>query len=333
MKIRWESGATVEYGGTKIIFDPQPRSPNHKASFITHAHVDHSYAFRLKYMSKFSSEETMRIVALDGCKVERWQPLTLKGKVRFDDIEVTPHPAGHVLGSYEFEVNTPDGTVLFTGDINTRENRIVAPAEPVECDVVIIESTYGSPGFTFPPDEIVADRMVRWANEILGEGKIPVFQADAIGNAQEIVRIFNENTNIPVISHTRVSRVNEVYRRYGHKVEYIDIGSGEASELISNGNAVVVAPKRLSRPFGFRYVSAIVSGWSLKIRRESFPLSDHADFPNLIDFVVECKPKMVLTYHGGRFNEVLAKYIERRLGVRAYPIDLIPTDFSIHGRH
>lgn len=331
MRIKWESGVAIEYNRTRVIFDPQLKSPNCKASFITHAHIDHSYAFKLKYLPKFSSEETMRIVTLEGGKVERWQPLILKRRIKLDDVEITPRSAGHILGSYEFEVNTPDGTVLFTGDINTRETRIVEPAEPIKCDVLIIESTYGSPEFIFPPDELIADEMIKWANKILSGDKIPVFQTDAVGNAQEIIKIFNENSSIPVISHRRVSRVNEVYKNYGCEIKYIDIDSEESSELISTRNAVVVAPKRLDERFKFKYVSALVSGWSLKIRRESFPLSDHADFPSLIDFVSKCDPKIVLTYHGGRFNEVLAKCVEKRLGIRAYPVDLIPTNFSIHG--
>lgn len=330
LKIKWERGAAIEFRGTKIIFDSQSGSLGHMVSFITHAHVDHSYAFKLRHISKFSSEETMRIVALEGCKVEKWQPLTLNRKVEVDGVEIIPHSAGHVLGSYQFEVNTPDGTVLFTGDINTKETRIIKPAEPVKCDVLIIESTYGSPEFVFPPDEIIAERMVKWANEVLSGNKIPVFQADTLGNAQEIIRIFNENTSIPVISHQKISRVNDVYKDYGYRIEYIDIGSEEASRLISSKNAVIVAPKRLGENFRFKFVSALVSGWSLKNAREPFPLSDHADFPSLVDFISKCDPKIVLTYHGGRFNDVLAKYVERKMGIRAYPVDLIPTDFSIH---
>lgn len=328
MRIKWENGVLIEHNETKIVLDPQSRSVNCRAAFITHAHVDHSRAFRVNHLSKFSSEETMKLVSLEGIQVDRWYPISLRAKIAVDEIEVTPYPSGHVLGSYEFKIDTPDGSVLFTGDLNTRDARTVEPAKPIQCDVLIIESTFGSPYFVFPPDDTIAKEMVDWANKILSGGKIPVFQTDPLGNAQEIVRIFNENTDLPVITHWRISRINKVYESYGHKMEYVDMGDEDSEELISRRNAVLVMPKNLDLSANPEYVSALVSGWALRIRRRSFPLSDHADFPNLIKFISECNPKLVLTYHGGRFNDILAKHIEKKLGIRAYPIDLIPTIFS-----
>jgi len=271
----------------------------------------------------------MKLVSIEGIQVRRWQPLAKKEKTVIEDIEVTSHPSGHVLGSYEFEVTTPDGTVLFTGDLNTKHTRTVDPAEPVECDILIIESTFGSPDFIFPPDDLIIRDMITWANKVLSEGKIPVFQTDPLGNAQEIIRIFNENTSIPVISHWKVSKINKVYESYGHKMKYIDIRTEDAYDLIAQKNAIIVAPKRLYSFYSPNFVSALVSGWAIKFKRKSFPLSDHADFPNLIEFVSNCNPKLVLTYHGGkRFNNILARYIERKLNIKAYPIHLIPTEFS-----
>lgn len=327
LRIKWENGVVIEYDKTKIIFDPQTRRLNCYAAFITHAHVDHSHAFKVKHISKFSSEETMHLATIDGTKTSNWRPLPLNEKIMLDDIEITPHSSGHVLGSYEFEVATPDGTVLFTGDMNTRESRIIKPAEPVNCDVLIIESTFGSPDFIFPPDDILAKSMVEWAGRMLREGRIPVFRADSLGNAQEVIKIFNENTDLPVISHCKVTKINKIYETYGCRMEYVDMESKDAGDLISNRNAVIVAPKHFDLSYSLEYVSALVSGWALKFRRNSFPLSDHADFPNLVKFVGDCSPKLVLTYHGGRFNSILAKYIEKKLKIRAYPIDLITTNF------
>ncbi len=328
MKIAWRNGVSIRYKDTRIILDPQSRCLTHEVAFITHAHVDHSRAFRINYVSKFSSEETMKLVSIEGVTIRKWQPLVKNKKTVVEDVEVIPHSSGHVLGSYEFEVTTPDGTVLFTGDLNTKHERTVDPAEPVECDILIIDSTFGSPSFVFPPDDLIIKEMTEWAKKILSDGRIPVFQADPLGNAQEIIRVFNEYTNIPVISHWKVSKINKIYEFYGHRMKYVDVRTEDAYDLISHRNAVIVAPKRLGSFYSPGFVSAFVSGWALKFRRKSFPLSDHADFPNLIEFISRCNPKLVLTYHGGKFNHILAKYIERKLNIKSYPINLIPTDFS-----
>lgn len=328
MRIKWDNGVLIEHEETRILLDPRSKRLSCKVALVTHAHIDHSQAFKANYILKFSSEETMNLVTLNGVKVSKWQPLALRERRRMDDFEVISHPSGHVLGSYGFEIITPEGTILYTGDLNTRDARTVKPAEPVQCDTLIIESTFGSPDFIFPPDDLVIKDMIDWANNILRDGKIPVFHADSLGNAQEIIRIFNENTVLPVITHKAVSRINRVYEYYGYKMEYTSMETEDAHSLISNRNAVIVAPKWLDLSRRSEYVSALVSGWALKLRRKSFPLSDHADFPNLIKFVSDCNPKLVLTCHGGKFNNVLARYIEKKLRIRAYPIDLIPTSFT-----
>ncbi|RJS76163.1 hypothetical protein CW712_02565 [Candidatus Bathyarchaeota archaeon] len=324
MRITWKSGVHIEHGGVKVVLDPQnsrlPRAP----VFISHGHLDHSTAFRISHVNKYSSKETFELVSVFGIQAEKWQPLTMGKGIVVDEIKVIPHNAGHVLGSYEFEVETPEGNVLFTGDFNTEHTKTMKPADPVQCDVLILESTFGSPSFVFPPEDMIGEEMVRWAKKTIKTGRIPTFQADPLGNAQEIIGIFNE-ASIPVVTHWKVTRFNRVYEAYGHALEYLDGESEEAQEVMESGNLVYITPKQTNLQDRPEFATALVSGWAIWAKRTAFPLSDHADFPRLIKFVEECKPKTVLTCHGSRFNETLANYIEKRLGIRAYPINLIPT--------
>ncbi len=326
MRVTWRGGVSIEYKDAKIILDPLNNRVDSSTVFITHAHIDHSKAFKLNNVSKFSSPETMDLASVYYPRVDKWQPLTPKGKVTVDDFEVVPHNSGHVLGSYEFEVATPDGSVLFTGDFNTEYRKTMMPAEPVECDILILEATFGSPHFVFPSEDAVARKMIDWAKETLKRGRIPTFQADSLGNAQEIIRIFNESTDIPIVTHRKVSRINEVYKSYGYKLDYIDMETSEAYKVISSREAALITPKQLNLSSQEEFVPALVSGWALWSKRKAFPLSDHADFTSLIRFVKDCNPKTVLTCHGGRFNETLARCIEMELKIRAYPIHLIPTN-------
>jgi len=275
-------------------------------------------------MKKYSSRQTFDLITSFGIQPQNWQPLEMGKKVVFDDVEVVPHNSGHVLGSYEFEVKTPEGNVLFTGDFNTEYTKTMKPAEPVQCDVLVLEATFGSPSFTFPSEDEVGKEMVDWAKKVIRSRKIPSFQADPLGNAQEIISIFNES-RIPVVSHWKVSRINRIYESYGYKLEYLDAKSAEAQEVIDSGNLVYVTPKQLDLQDHPEFVPALVSGWAMWAKKTAFPLSDHADFPRLIGFVEECRPKIVLTCHGSRFNDTLAHFIEQKLGIRAYPIELIPT--------
>ncbi len=69
-----------------------------------------------------------------------------------------------------------------------------------------------------------------------------------------------------------------------------------------------------------------VSGWYAEegLRRKAaeegvygIPLSDHSDFPSLVEFVRETSPRLVYTVYG--FSERLTRHL-RRLGFKAYAI-------------
>ena len=323
MKVTWNGGVQIEHGDIKVILDSKRNSVSGSAFFISHGHFDHSAAFKIKETRKYSSKETLDIISTFGFQAENCFPIATGKKIRIDSVEVIPHNSGHVLGSLEYEVRTPEGTVLFTGDFNTEATKTMKPAEPVQCDILIVEATFGSPNFVFPPIEKISKEMIEWTKRVIKIGKIPTFQTDPLGNAQEIIKVFND-AGIPVVTHRKVTKMSRIYESYGHKLEYFDAEASEAEEIMRQGGFIYIAPKNLnvSNP---NFETALVSGWALLTRRRGFPLSDHADFPRLIEFVEECKPRLVLTSHGGRFNEVLARYIERKMHIRAYPINLIPT--------
>ena len=323
MKISWNGGVQIEYGNVKLILDSKRNSIDGSAFFISHGHVDHSASFKIKEARKYSSRETLDIASTLGFRMENCFPVVAEKRVVMDDVEVIPHNSGHILGSLEYEIRTPEGTVLFTGDFNTEVTKTMKPAESVKCDVLIIEATFGSPNFVFPSIDEVSAEMVKWAEETIRYGRIPAFQTDPLGNAQEIIKIFNE-VGIQVVTHWKVTRMSKIYESYGHKLEYFDEGSQEANEIKKQGSFIYIIPKNLNVSIP-QIEAAFVSGWACLLRRKGFPLSDHADFPRLVRFIEECEPNVVLTCHGGRFNEVLARYIERRMHIRAYPINLIPT--------
>ena len=323
LKISWNGGVQIEYGDIKLILDSKRNSVDGSAFFISHGHVDHSASLKTKKPRKYSSRETLDIASTLGFRMANCFPVIAEKRIVMDDVEVIPHNSGHILGSLEYEIRTPEGIVLFTGDFNTEETKTMKPAESVKCDILIIEATFGSPNFVFPSVDEIGAEMIKWTEKTLKYGRIPAFQTDPLGNAQEIIKIFNE-AGIHVVTHWKVTRMSKIYESYGHRLEYFDEESREAKEIKKQGRFIYIIPKNLNVSIP-RIETALVSGWACLFRRKGFPLSDHADFPRLVRFIEECKPNVVLTCHGGRFNEVLARYIEKRMRIRAYPISLIPT--------
>ncbi len=161
--------------------------------------------------------------------------------------------------------------------------------------------------------------MVKWATmEAIPSGRIPAIKTDSIGNAQEVISLFNRMTKLPVVTSRSATRVSDVYRRYGHGLDYVDADSPEGQELLESGRCVLVAPKG-ARLDGESIDSALASGWAVlwKRRGRAFALSDHADFRELVGFIRRCHPKRVFTFHGGPMTRGFADYVRKRLGIDA----------------
>jgi len=335
LSVKRANGVVAEYKDAKAVFDPQSDDSFYPNIFITHAHLDHARGFRFPGCEKFSTKETYDLAKVVGVRnVPNWSPVECGHGVEIDDLEVKPHNAGHVLGSVQYEFITPEGNIVYTGDINFTDTLTTRAAEVVPCDVLVMEATFGSPELVFPPEEWVAEEIVHWSKDSIKQGKIPVFQADSIGNAQELILIFNTQTTTPVVTHSKVSRINRVYEKYGYTFDYLDAKCEEAAELISSHECVFIAPKSFrALPDNSDFNVGFVSGWALRFsgKRKPFILSDHADFNRLLQFVRESKPKKVLLCHGGIYNETLGRIIVKKLGIEARPLGFVSTASASKG--
>lgn len=320
LTVRKIGGILVEYKEQGIMFDPTRNIYRHP-TFVTHAHSDHAAAFKHPDREKFATKETYNLLDAMGWKrLANFKPIKVGDTVKLEDVEVRAHNSGHILGSVEYEVNTPECTLLFTGDIGTEKTYTMNPAKPVRCDILVIETTFGSPLFSFPTREDIAVEIYNWAVTAVIQGKIPAFKTDSIGNAQEIISILNKYTNLPVITHKSVSRVTDVYRNHGFFLDSIDANTNEGRELLDNGKCVLITPKG-SKPRN-NLDFALASGWAAIMgkNRVAFPLSDHADFKSLLSFISKCKPKRVLTFHGGKITKDFHKNVTKTLGIPSSPL-------------
>ena len=322
LTIRQSKGVIIEYGEDGIALDPDRKGSEHPI-FVTHAHGDHASSFKNPDPVKHATEPTYRLLeALSWKKLNNWKKVTIGDRMKIGEIEVRPLNAGHVLGSVQYEVSTPEGTVLYTGDLSMGNSYTMEPARAVNCDLLIIETTFGAPQFKFPKRNEVALEMIRWAvMEAIPAGYVPAFRTDSIGNAQEVISIFNRMTNLPVVTAKSATKVSDVYRQFGYKLDYVDSDTPEGKELLESGRCVVIAPK--GAKLGIENLDpALASGWAaiMRNRTKAFPLSDHADFRELLSFIRRCRPKRVLTFHGGKMTRGFAAYVKKRLGIDAGPL-------------
>ena len=312
----------VNAGSSQLLFDPTlgRRLGEHWNVFITHAHSDHTYGFATS-ARKHSTPETLHIYeSLSKRTVKNDKTVKIGESIRFDDIEIRVLDAGHMLGSCQFQLIAPEFTAIYTGDINCANTLTTNAAQTEHCDFLIIEATYGHPSYVFPPREMIYADIIRWTMTEINEDRLPTFQVYSSGKPQDIVRLFNVYTKIPVVCAPVISRANHAHNENGLRLEYVDASTPDGRHTLKERGCVYVTtargdhlPRNASR--------AVATGWALREAFRSytaFPLSSHADYNQLMQFITAVNPKVVYIFTG--YIEVLSAQIERKLGIRAGPL-------------
>jgi putative mRNA 3-end processing factor len=309
-------------GSSHLLFDPTlgRRLNENWNIFITHAHSDHTYGFATS-AKKHSTPETLQIYeSLSKRTVKNDQTVRIGESIQFDDTEVRVLNAGHMLGSCQFQLIAPEFTALYTGDINCVNTLTTKAAEHAKCDFLIIEATYGHPSYVFPRRDTIYADIIRWTMTEIKEGKLPTFQVYSSGKPQEIVRLFNVYTKIPVVCAPAISRANSVHNENGFRLEYLDSSTPDGKHALKERGCVYVTttrgdhvPRNASR--------AVATGWALREAFRSFtafPLSSHADYNQLMQFIAAVNPKAAYVFTG--YIDLLSSQIERKLGIKAGPL-------------
>jgi len=119
---------------------------------------------------------------------DRLRPVGGYGEtIRLNDrVDCVFHDAGHILGSATIELRTPNGTVLYSGDLGNRHQPIVrdpSPAPPA--DVLLVESTYGNRRHRSMPETVAEFRSA--IDAVLPENGNLLIPSFALERTQEVL--------------------------------------------------------------------------------------------------------------------------------------------------
>jgi putative mRNA 3-end processing factor len=298
--------------------DARRRAP---CAFVSHAHGDHIG----RHDRTIATAPTLALMEHRLGKPTRGERLPVGYRQPFGmgDLTVELLPAGHVLGSAQIRVSRDGRSVGYSGDLCLEPTLTAEPAEVLECDALVLESTFGDPRYVFPPKEEVLGRIRRFVDDALSDGVTPVLFGYALGKAQEILGHLGR-AGYRCRAHPMICAVNRVYRACGVELpEVPPLGPGAPAP-----GEVVVAPPHLARSAAVlripRRRTAVLTGWAIEGGRfryrgmdAAFPLSDHADFPSLLGYARASGARRVFTVHG--HAEELARAL-RRERIRAEPL-------------
>lgn len=295
--------AGLHLSGTALWFDARRKS---ELSFVSHAHADHI----ARHERVIATAATLRFMQHRLGKVKNALPVPYNRPFELGPLVLELLPAGHVLGSAQLRVIQADGTrVVYTGDLNLVPSLTAEPAQVAECDVLILESTFGHPRYSFPPRDETWDRVAQWCRRHLEQGIVPILLAYPLGKSQEAVAALTAR-GLRLCAHASIHDVCELYRELGTPLEVRRYdGAFEDGE-------VGLFPPHIARSASLRRVrraTAVLTGWAvdgpMATRRYgadvAFPVSDHADFRSLVKYARATGAAEVITHHG--FADELAE--------------------------
>ena len=234
--------------------------------------------------------------------------------------------SGHILGAKGLLFDD----IFYTGDICTRNRGFLQGAKIPKCKTLITECTFGLPEFVFPKIDEIQKKVNELISELYGKGLPVILMGYQLGKAQTITNLFGHWD--PLYFHDSVKEMNSLHQKLGITLKD-GIGHSEAEKngLLEKKPWVMVAPMMSSKnkfiqDMKSKYGAVTIgfSGWAQSTRLSfgrrtdySIPMSDHCDFNELVDVVVQSGAEQVYTIHG--FVDEFAEHL-RKIGISAQPL-------------
>lgn len=305
------AGYFCEAGGFWI--DPSRGVPR---AVITHAHSDHALPGSERYLTSRAGVGVLRRRLGPSADI---RGLPYGERARLDGVDLSFHPAGHILGSAQVRIEYRGRVLVLSGDYKLQSDPTCAPFEPVRCHLFVTESTFALPVYRFPPPAGVFAEIDAWWRENAAAGRTSVIFGYSLGKAQRILAGVDASIG-PIVVHPAIAEFMPDYAAAGVRLPTLLPDSPE-NVLRARGRGLVLVPpaadlgRWLSR---FAPVStAMASGWLLLARARrrqhfdrGFALSDHADWPGLLTAIGQAGAEHVGVTHGR--TEVLARWLNEQ---------------------
>ena len=271
--------------------------------FVSHAHFDHMRIHREILCSTITAKLIQTRI-----REARTHFITPS----YGELQHGPHidfkllPAGHVFGSAMLWVTDERESLLYTGDFKLRKSKSSELCQPESADILIIETTFGLPRYQFPPAEETLKQIIQFCRETLDDGETPVLLGYSLGKSQEILACLHE-AQLPILLHSSVYDITQAYKTLG--ISFPAYEKYEKSDKMKLADHVFLCPPQLNHSRLLETIpnkrTAIITGWALDPNATyryqcdyAFPLSDHADYNELLSMVEKVNPKRILTVHG-----------------------------------
>ena len=287
---------------------------------ITHGHSDHA---RPGHDAVLATADTLAIMRLRLGALGQAQALAYGVPLKVKDVTVTLMPAGHILGSAQVVIDYNGQRAVISGDYKRHADPTCDPFELVACDLFVTEATFGLPVYRHEPDTAEVQKLLASLRDFPERThQIGVY---GLGKCQRLIKLIRQaGYDRPIWLHGALRSMTDYYVSRG--VEFGEVPNAmEAPDKLA-GEIVLSPPAALSDRWSRRFadpLAGFASGWMrirgrVRQRGVELPLiiSDHCDWPELVQTVTETGAREVWVTHG-REEALVHELSKRQIVARA----------------
>lgn len=299
----------------------------HKIRVVTHVHSDHLLgledSIRDGDLICTTSATKDLLEVMEGLYPPQIVTPNYKTSFSYENDTITLLPAEHILGSAQVLVETQNGQrYVYSSDFRYEET------QATKCDILVLDATYGHPSCIRPPlSETKATLVNLVRSELEKQNSIIIF--GFYGKLQEVMRLIHEaKIDMPFINPPKVYSVSKIYEKYNIPLGDFYSSSSVMGKKILKSQKYVGFYHPLFKPKVYKNSTFIhLTGWQFEAPYKKiglgeyvFSWSGHSDFNQLISYVKNCRPKLVVTDNSRPGSaRKLAEEITARLGIEAKP--------------
>ena len=303
-------------------------------ALATHAHSDHARRGSALYITAQTGVGVLKERLGKNIQVKSYpyqEAFTLgRTKVSF-------HPAGHILGSAQVRIECDGEVWVVSGDYKRDPDPTCEAFQCVPCDTFITEATFGTPKFIWEKNCNYGLAIASWWEEMICTKKNAILFGYSLGKAQRILGELYPFAKKPVLIYPTMVNITERYREEGVKLaqtldlfQAIDLlKSPDSRTTALEGELILAPPSVLKENFALhlgQYETAFASGWmqtnssfSNRHYDRGFVISDHADWNDLNQTILETGAKRVFVQHR---NGALVRHLIK-LGIDAHSDEML----------
>ena len=312
-----------------IYIDPLEPVTN---AIVTHGHADHARPGHHHVIATQGTLDIMHARYGEDMAVET-TCLSLRQSLQLGDstdpVTLTLYPAGHILGSSQVKLEYRGASIVVSGDYKRTPDPSCEAFEPVQCDVFVTEATFGLPVFTHPPIKQEVQKLLD-SLETFPE-RCHLVGCYALGKCQRVLLALRElGYHKPIYLHGAQINLCNLYQQHGFELGELVPVSEVADKKTLAGEIVLAPPSALADRWSRSLPNvrtAMASGWMQirarsKQRKAELPLiiSDHCDWPELLQTLQDVNPQEVWVTHG---REDALVYQAEKMGFKARALSLV----------